>query len=55
MMGDFYGTGIEIWPGFGPIGSNEKKNGLGQLWATFEGVDSCFQGQKNAKQILKTL
>ena len=24
-MGDFYGTGIEIWAGFGPIGSTEKK------------------------------
>ena len=22
---DFYGTGIEIWAGFGPIGSTEKK------------------------------
>ena len=24
-VGDFYGTGIEIWAGFGPIGSTEKK------------------------------
>ena len=24
-MGDFYGTGIEIWTGFGLIGSTEKK------------------------------
>ena len=29
-VGDFYGTGIEIWAGFGPIGSTEKK-GLGLL------------------------
>ena len=29
-VGDFYGTGIEIWVRFGPIGSTEKK-GLGQL------------------------
>ena len=29
-MGDFYGTGIEIWTGFGPIGSIEKR-GLGKL------------------------
>ena len=29
-VGDFYGTGIEIWTGFGPIGSTEKK-GLGKL------------------------
>ena len=24
-MGDFYGTGIEIWAGFGPVGITEKK------------------------------
>ena len=24
-MGDFYGTGIEIWAGFGPFGISEKK------------------------------
>ena len=24
-MGDFHGTGIEIWAGFGPVGNNEKK------------------------------
>ena len=29
-MGDFCGTGIEIWAEFGPIGSTEKK-GLGRL------------------------
>ena len=29
-VGDLYGTGIEIWPGFGPIGSTEKI-GLGRL------------------------
>ena len=23
-MGDFYGTGIEIWADFGPVGSTEK-------------------------------
>jgi hypothetical protein len=23
-MGDFYGTGIEIWDGFGPVGITEK-------------------------------
>ena len=26
-MGYFHGTGIEIWAGFGPIGSTEKKGG----------------------------
>ena len=30
-MGDFYGTGIKIWPGFGPIGIAEKKN-----WVDYE-------------------
>ena len=27
-VGDFYGTRIEIWAGFGPIGSTEKR-----VWA----------------------
>ena len=40
---DFYGTGIEIWAGFGPVGITEK-NPLGPLWATFEAV---FMGKKN--------
>ena len=44
-MGDFYGTGIEVWPGFGPIGSTEKK-----VWADYEQllrvVFLCFQGKK---------
>ena len=31
--GRFYRTGIEIWAGFGPVGSTEKR------------VFSCFQGQ----------
>ena len=30
-MGDFYGTGIEIWAGFGPVGITEKK-----IWADCE-------------------
>ena len=25
VVGDFYGTGIEIWSGFGPVGITEKK------------------------------
>ena len=41
----FYGTENEIWIGFGPVVNTEKKIG-GWLWATFEGVFSCFQGQK---------
>ena len=40
-MGDFYGTGIEIWAGFGPVR---------QLLSS---VFSCFHGQKkNLKNIL---
>ena len=30
-MGDFYGTGIEIWAGFGQVGNTEKK-----IWADYE-------------------
>ena len=33
-MEDFYGTGIEIWAGFGPIGSTEK-NVSGQIMSNF--------------------
>ena len=33
VVGDFYGTGIEIWAGFGPVG---------QLLRPFF---SCFHGQ----------
>ena len=28
-MGDLYGTGIEIWAGFGLVGITEKKNWAG--------------------------
>ena len=30
-VGDFYGTGIEIWAGFGTVGITEKKIDLGRL------------------------
>ena len=33
-VGDFYGTGIEIWAGFGPI------------WQLLRPVLSCFHEQK---------
>ena len=53
-MGDFYGTGIEIWAGFGPIGSTEKK-----VWADYEQLlrvfFSYFQGQKKMSIFFKTL
>ena len=45
-MGDFYGTGIEIWAGFGLVGNTEKKVG-DRLQATSEGVFICFRGQKS--------
>ena len=53
-MGDFYGTGIEIWAGFGPIGSTEKKvwfNSEQLLRVTF----SCFQGQKKMSFLSKNI
>ena len=54
-MGDLYGTGIEIWAGFGPVGNNEKK----MFWVDYEQllrvVVSCFQGQKKLNLFLKTL
>ena len=49
-MGDFYGTGIEIWAGFGPVGITEKK-----VWADYEqlvrSVFLKFHGQKKKKNI----
>ena len=43
-VSNFYGTEIEIWAGFGPVGSTKKN------WADYEqplrAVFSCFQGQK---------
>jgi hypothetical protein len=40
-VGDFCGTGIEIWAGFGPV------------WQLLRQVFSCFHGQKkNLKNIL---
>jgi hypothetical protein len=38
-VGDFYGTGIEIWAGFGPVRQLLKKP-----------VFSCFHGQKKFKK-----
>ena len=34
-MGDFHGTGIEIWAGFGPV------------WQLLMPIFSCFHGQKD--------
>ena len=33
-VGDFYGTGIEIWAGFGPVGNTEKKK-FGPIMSNF--------------------
>ena len=44
-VSNFYGTEIEIWAGFGPVGSTEKK--LDWLWATFEG--GFFRGKIKIK------
>ena len=45
-MGDFYGTGIEIWAVFGPVGITEKN-----IWADYEQllrpVFSSFHGEKD--------
>ena len=43
---NFYGTEIEIWAGFKPVGNTEKKK-LGRLWATFEGGFFMFSRAKN--------
>ena len=44
-MGDFYGTGIEIWAGFGPVVITEKKN-LADYKQLLRLFFSCFHGQK---------
>ena len=52
-MGDFYGTGIEIWAGFGPVGITEKTKK--KIWANYEQffkpLFSSFNGEKNQKNI----
>ena len=50
-MEDFYGTGIEIWAGFGPVGITEKT----KIWAHYEQLIrpffSLFHGEKNKKTL----
>ena len=45
MVSNFYGTEIEIWAGFEPVGITEKKN-----WDDYEQLlrlfFSCFHGEK---------
>ena len=47
-MRDFYGTGIEVWAGFGPVGITEKKNRADYEQLLKPGF-SCFHGQKKIK------
>ena len=51
-MGDFYGKGIEIWAGFGPLGITEKKNILAEYEQLFRPVFTSFHGQKKIKNIV---
>ena len=44
-VSNFYGTEIEIWAGFGPVGNTEKRI-WGQLSANFEGGLFMFSGAK---------
>ena len=50
MVRNCYGTEIEIWAGFGPVGSIEKT-----IWVDYEqllrAVFSCFHGQKMFEKI----
>ena len=45
-MGDFYGTGIEIWAGFGTVSITEKKKLGADYEQLLRPVFSCFHGQK---------
>ena len=48
-MGDFYGTGIEIWTGFGPVGITERKKILADYEQLLRLFFLCFHGQKKMK------
>ena len=45
-VSNFYGTEIEIWAGFGPVGNTETKIGV-DYEQILRAVFSCFHGQKN--------
>ena len=50
-MGVFYGTGIEIWAGFGSVGITEKKR-FGPIMSNFLGrFFQVFMGKKKSNQI----
>ena len=45
-MGDFYGTGIEIWAGFRLIGSTEKQGSGGNYEHFLRVLFFMFSGAK---------
>ena len=45
-MGDFYGTGIEIWAGFGPV-----RQLLRQVFSCFHGQKKCFNNNVDGENI----
>jgi hypothetical protein len=53
-VGDFYGTGIEIWMDLGQLAVLKKR-----VWANYEELlkmfFSCFQGQNLKKKISKDI
>ena len=54
-MGDFYGTGIEIWAGFGPVSNTEKKC-WGPIMSNFWGrFFLCLGSKKFLNFFFKTL
>ena len=51
-MGEFYGTGIETWDGFGLVGITEKN-----IWADYEqllrpGFSSCHRQKEENDNIV---
>ena len=46
MVSNFYGTEVEIWAGFGPVGNTENIF-LADYEELLRAVFSCFHGQKN--------
>ena len=50
-MGDFYGTGIEIWAGFGPVGITGKKEIRADNDQHIKLVFSSFHGPKKIETL----
>ena len=51
--GKYYGTGIEIWAGFGPVGITEKKTILANYEQLLKPIFSSFCGQKKQKKRIR--